>query len=108
MSFPVFARGIQPNGPYKNGPGEINVPIACGGQVVMPGDIVVGDADGLIAIPAGEAAALTEKAEATLQFEDGLLQKYCSGEAKPGTKKWVEDKLLQSNCEINPTTFSFS
>ena len=48
MDFPVYARGITPNGPYKNGPGEINVPVVIGGKVVFPGDIVVGDGDGTV------------------------------------------------------------
>lgn len=47
--FPCFARGVNHRGPYKNGPGEINVPVAIGGMVVQPGDIVVGDADGVVA-----------------------------------------------------------
>lgn len=50
MSIPVYCTGITPQGPYKNGPGEINVPIACGGQVVFPGDILVGDADGIVVV----------------------------------------------------------
>src|SRR4029078_139749 len=41
MEFPVYAAGIQPKGPYKNGPGEINVPVCCGGIVVCPGDITL-------------------------------------------------------------------
>lgn len=47
--FPVFARAAIHRGPYKNGPGEINVPVAVGGMVVRPGDIVVGDSDGVVA-----------------------------------------------------------
>ncbi|EML9472776.1 TPA: RraA family protein, partial [Klebsiella quasipneumoniae subsp. quasipneumoniae] len=50
MDIPVYAKGVTPNGPYKNGPGEINVPVVFGGQVVRPGDIVVGDADGIIIV----------------------------------------------------------
>lgn len=48
--IPFYAIGLTPQGPYKNGPGEINVPIACGGQVVFPGDILVGDEDGIVVI----------------------------------------------------------
>lgn len=60
--FPVYARGVNHRGPYKNGPGEINVPVSIGGMVVNPGDIIVGDQDGLLAFPASEAASLIEKA----------------------------------------------
>ena len=49
--FPVYARGVTHRGPYKDGPGEINVPVSVGGMVVHPRDIVVGDQDGLLAIP---------------------------------------------------------
>src|SRR5439155_23944225 len=48
-TYPVFAAGVTHRGPYKNGPGEINVPIMMGGMAVNPGDIIVGDADGLVA-----------------------------------------------------------
>ena len=47
LPFPVYAKGITPQGPYKNGPGEINVPVCCGGRVICPGDILVGDRDGI-------------------------------------------------------------
>ena len=46
--FAVYARGVTPDGPYKNGPGEINTTVVCGGRVVNPGDIVLGDEDGVI------------------------------------------------------------
>jgi len=48
--FPVFARGISHRGPYKEGPGEINVAVSIDGMVVHPGDIIIGDPDGLLAI----------------------------------------------------------
>jgi regulator of RNase E activity RraA len=49
--FPVFARGVTPIGPLHRGPGEIGHPIACGGIVVNPGDIIVGDLNGVVVIP---------------------------------------------------------
>ena len=61
--FPVYARGVSHRGPYKNGPGEINVPVCIGGMVVQPGDIVMGDQDGLLAFSAQDAATLIEKAQ---------------------------------------------
>jgi regulator of RNase E activity RraA len=67
--FPVYARGVTHRGPYKDGPGEINVPISVGGMVVNPGDIVVGDQDGLMAFPPDEAELLIEKALAHLETE---------------------------------------
>jgi regulator of RNase E activity RraA len=50
--LPCYARAVVHRGPSKEGPGEINVPIACAGMVVMPGDLMLGDADGVICIPA--------------------------------------------------------
>lgn len=67
--FPVYARGVTHRGPYKDGPGEINVPISVGGMVVNPGDIVVGDQDGLLAIPQEGVEQLIEKARAHLAAE---------------------------------------
>jgi 4-hydroxy-4-methyl-2-oxoglutarate aldolase len=51
LGFPAFSRTVSPGACDKDGPGEINVPIACGGAVVMPGDIVVGDNDGVAVVP---------------------------------------------------------
>lgn len=60
--IPVYAIAATPQGPYKHGPGEINVPIACCGQVVFPGDILVGDEDGIVVIRPQWAEELAETA----------------------------------------------
>jgi regulator of RNase E activity RraA len=67
--FPVYARGVTHRGPYKDGPGEINVTVSVGGMVVNPGDIVVGDQDGLLAIPQEGVEVLIDKARGVLQAE---------------------------------------
>lgn len=72
--FPVYARGVTHRGPYKDGPGEINVPISVGGMVVNPGDILVGDQDGLLAIPQEGVEQLIEKALAVLEAEAQTMQ----------------------------------
>ena len=64
---PIYAKSTTPNGPYKNGPGEINVPVVIGGRVVRPGDILVGDQDGLIVIPPEQAQEVLEKTRATME-----------------------------------------
>lgn len=74
IQFPVYARGVQPNGPYKNGPGEINVPVAVGGQVICPGDILVGDADGIVVIKPEDAAELAAASRRTKEVEDKQLK----------------------------------
>ena len=72
--FPVYARGVTHRGPYKDGPGEINVPISVGGMVVNPGDVVVGDQDGLLAIPPPGIEQLIERARAHLEAEAKTIQ----------------------------------
>ncbi len=55
LRFPAFSRSVCAGGCDKDGPGEINVPISCGNTVVMPGDIVVGDEDGVVIVPREDA-----------------------------------------------------
>lgn len=72
--FPCFARAVIHRGPYKNGPGEINVPVTIGGSVISPGDIVVGDEDGVVSFPAAGAAALLEAVRIQIRREDDTLK----------------------------------
>jgi RraA family protein len=71
--FPCFARGVCHRGPYKDGPGEINVPASIDGMVVMPGDIVAGDDDGVVFIAPREARAVADAARKKLAAETGTL-----------------------------------
>jgi 4-hydroxy-4-methyl-2-oxoglutarate aldolase len=68
LGLPAFSRFVSPGSCDKDGPGEVNVPISCGGVVVMPGDVVVGDQDGVSVIP-------RESAEAVLQGVAALLER---------------------------------
>jgi regulator of RNase E activity RraA len=65
----VYARGISPAGPFKNGPGRIGYPIACGNVVCNPGDAVVGDNDGVIIVPRADLTAVIERTLAQEQTE---------------------------------------
>src|SRR5258706_6483505 len=65
-AYPVFAAGVTHRGPYKNGPGEINVPAVIGGMAVQPGDIIVGDAAGLVVIAQDQALEILASAPASL------------------------------------------
>lgn len=78
-AFPVFARAAIHRGPYKNGPGAINVPVCAGGQVVNPGDLVVGDADGVVAFPVEGAEALLEAVRAQEAKEAAILESIRAG-----------------------------
>ena len=77
--FPVYARGVTHRGPYKNGPGEINVPVTVGGMVVHPGDVVVGDDDGVLAIAPKDAAAVMEAAQRQGEKEAAVLRSITEG-----------------------------
>lgn len=72
--FSVYAMGVTPQGPYKNGPGEINVPVCCGGVAVLPGDIVVGDQDGVVIIRKEDAPKLVELAQKKYKSEEEMLR----------------------------------
>ncbi len=95
--FPVYARTATPDGPYKNGPGEINLPVVIGGRTVYPGDIVVGDDDGVIFIRPEDAEALAAAARAVVEKEDGIMKHIL----EDGTyiRPWVDKKLLEIGCE---------
>jgi regulator of RNase E activity RraA len=69
LGFPAFSRTVSAGGCDKDGPGEINVPIACGNTVVMPGDIVVGDQDGVVVVPLGEAESVLKLVRALMERE---------------------------------------
>ncbi|NEW90735.1 RraA family protein [Rhodopseudomonas sp. BR0M22] len=77
--FPCFAKTAIHRGPYKNGPGEINVPVTVGGMVVEPGDIVVGDEDGVVAFPQSIATELLQAVRAQESREAEILQSIREG-----------------------------
>lgn len=77
--LPVFALAATPLGPYREGPGEINVPVVCGGQVVMPGDLLVGDSDGIVVIPRLDAANLLESVRRNLAMEQDEMRRMKEG-----------------------------
>jgi len=77
--FPVYARGVTHRGPYKDGPGEINVAVSVGGMVVHPGEILVGDQDGLLTIPQEGVESLIEKARAHLEAEAQTMRAMTEG-----------------------------
>ena len=74
LDMPIYAKGITPQGPWKFGPGEVNVPVACGGQVVFPGDILVGDKDGVVVVRRQDAAAVAEVAIKKKAAEDKTFE----------------------------------
>jgi RraA family protein len=88
--YPVYACAVTHRGPYKNGPGEINVPISMGGMPVMPGDIVVGDADGLVAVPLAQVERVLASARAILEKETAAMREIVAGTVD---RSWVDKAL---------------
>lgn len=97
LPLSVYAKGVQPKGPYKNGPGEINVPICIGGQAVLPGDILVGDADGVVVIRPADALDVFEKASKHNAMEVGKKRDIDAGTLD---KSWIGEALSKKGCEI--------
>ena len=97
MPLPVYATGSTPGGPYKEGPGEINVPIACGGVSVNPGDIILGDLDGIIVIPQKDAQAVLEAAE---ELHKADAAKVLAAQNGTANRAWVMKTLESKKTEF--------
>jgi regulator of RNase E activity RraA len=95
--FPVYAAGITHRGPWKDGPGEINVIVSVGGMVVRPGDLITGDADGVLAIAQEEAEAVIAAAEAHQRKEKASM---AAIEAGTWDRRWVDEALRARGCEL--------
>jgi regulator of RNase E activity RraA len=79
LKFPAFSRTLCPGGCDKDGPGEINVPISCGNTVVAPGDLIVGDRDGVAVVPYAHAADVLELVTQLIDRERARVQEIQSG-----------------------------
>ena len=95
VGLPVFARGVTPIGPLHRGPGEINFPISCGGIVVMPGDILVGDSNGVVVVRRDFAEEILDR----LCAERETLARYVES-VKRGefSNAWVDKTLQEAGC----------
>ncbi len=96
LNYPLYAKGCTHCGPYKDGPGEINVPIQVGGTLVNPGDIVLGDMDGIVIVPREISESIIPKVHATINKEERMMK-----EIEKGTinRMWVDEILHQKGCE---------
>lgn len=97
MALPVFAAGVTHRGPYKDGPGEINTDIALGDMTVSPGDLVVGDADGVLVIPYADVAAVLTAAEAKQAAETKTIDEIARG---AWDRAWIDASLKKLGCKI--------
>lgn len=94
-SFPIYAAGVTHRGPYKDGPGEINVPISLDGMVIAPGDIVIGDADGVLAVPQADAEEILKKTQAKQDAETRQMKAIAEG---TNDRSWVDAALKERGC----------
>ncbi|WP_288435894.1 RraA family protein [uncultured Pseudomonas sp.] len=95
--FPLFAAGISHRGPYKDGPGEINVPIAIDGMVIEPGDLIIGDDDGLLCVPYDQVAEVYDRATAKHAAEEKQMRQIAEG---TNDRSWVLESLKKKGCAL--------
>lgn len=98
-TFPVFACGVTHRGPYKDGPGEINVPIAIEGMVVHPGDLIVGDDDGLLCVALADVESVYLAAKGKNDLEARQMSAIAAG---TNDRSWVDATLKHLGCSIEP------
>jgi RraA family protein len=95
--FPVFARGITPIGPLHRGPGEVNYPISCGSIVVQPGDIIVGDLNGVVVVPQDLAEDILHRMRLRAEGESAYKEAVARGEF---SNAWVDTLLEAAGVQI--------
>lgn len=98
-TFPVYAAGVTHRGPYKDGPGEINVPIAIDGMVIHPGDLVLGDGDGLLCVPFDDLEAVLAASREKVALEHKTLANIRAG---THDTSWVDARLKALGCDPTP------
>lgn len=95
--FPVFSSGVSHRGPYKDGPGTVNAVISLEGMIVSPGDLVLGDADGVVSIPKAEADAVLQSAIKKAAAEEKQMQQTLIGGMD---RSWIDKTLRQKGCIV--------
>lgn len=98
-SLPIFAVGVTHRGPYKDGPGEINIPISIDGMVIEPGDLMIGDRDGMLCVPIGVVGAVLEAANAKQAAEEVQMADILAGRSD---RSWVDATLHRLGCDMSP------
>ena len=95
LNFPVFSKGTTVSSGGKNGPGETNVPISCGGVSVHPGDIVVGDVDGVVIVPKEQAEDVLKRAKEKMTKDDAREEKISGN--KEEIYKYIDKMTAESS-----------
>jgi len=90
VGMPVFAQGLSPNSPFKDGPGEIGGVISLGGVMIAAGDLLVGDIDGVVVIPRADVLHVGAELAAIADKEAKMEEAVKSGAPYPG---WLDEVL---------------
>jgi 4-hydroxy-4-methyl-2-oxoglutarate aldolase len=93
VGLPVFCRGLTPNSPYKNGPCEVGTRISLGGVAIDPGDVLIGDRDGVVAVPRARLDEVIAGLEDVRRKEQETGERIAAGATIPD---WV-DALIDSS-----------
>ena len=96
-AFPIFAIGVTHRGPFKDGPGEVNVPISINGMVIAPGDLILGDSDGVVCVPRARVEEVYKAALAKHQQDERDARAVVERNVKRG---WLDAKLKELGCEF--------
>jgi regulator of RNase E activity RraA len=96
--FPVYAAGVTHRGPYHDGPGEVNVSISIEGMVIEPGDLMIGDDDGLMCIPFDETEKVYPEAAKRLEGENAQRQRVRNGTVD---RRWIDDCLAKIDFKVD-------
>jgi regulator of RNase E activity RraA len=97
LNLPVFARGTTPVGPLHRGPGEINFPICCGGVVINPGDLIVGDAAGVVVVPQNIAVEFLQRLKS---HRDSNAAYFAAVKRGDFSNAWVDRLLNEHECPV--------
>ena len=98
-TLPVYAAGVTHRGPYKDGPGEINVPIAIDGMVINPGDLIVGDADGMLCVAYDDVETVHRAATDKMAAEAKTMAAIAQGRLDTS---WIDAALTRIGCDPLP------
>ncbi|WP_089656960.1 RraA family protein [Franzmannia pantelleriensis] len=98
FNLPLFAAGVTHRGPYKNGPGEVNVPVNFGGMIIEPGDLVLGDSDGVLSVPYDSLDEVLAQAKSKQEAENKQMSEIHSGTVD---RSWVDQTLKVSGCQMS-------
>jgi len=96
INLPLYAVGVTPRGPFREGPGEIGFAVSVDGMVVEPGDILVGDADGVVAVPRLRADAVLAQAEEKAALEERQRDAIAGGRFD---RSWIDPLLNKIGAE---------